>query len=60
MGYDKGWDKGANDIFKVTTDTVIAICNRQSESDTSTTKLIIVNPDTNIFYLSRKTLFLKK
>ncbi len=33
VGYKKGWDKGANDMFKATTDTVITICKKQIRTD---------------------------
>lgn len=59
MGYSKGWSRGADDMCKATIDTVQAICNRQMKSDTSVTKLVLINPDTTTYYLSRKT-FLPK
>jgi hypothetical protein len=58
-GFKQGWDKGANDLFTATTDTIIAICKKQMESDTTITKLILINPDTTTFYLSRKTVYTK-
>lgn len=58
-GYNKGWDRGANVIFKSTIDTVQAICDKQLKSDSSVTKLVLINPDTIVYYLSRKTVLPK-
>jgi len=58
-GYNKGWDRGADDIFKATIDTVQAICDKQLKSDTSVTKLVLINPDTSTYYLSRKSVLSK-
>lgn len=56
VGYIFGWQNGENEGFKSTTDIVISILNKQLKSDTTVTKLIIVNPDTNIYYLTRKSI----
>lgn len=53
--YKRGYDKGICDVL----DTVNTIIDNQLRSDTSVTKLVIVNPDTNIFFLSRRTIKIK-
>lgn len=58
-GYNRGWKQGADDLFNATIDTVQAICNKQLSSDTSVTELVLINPDTTVYYLSRKTVLSK-
>lgn len=58
-GYERGWDKGANDLFFATIDTVQKICEKQLKSDTTTTALNLISKDTITYYLSRKTIILK-
>ena len=52
--YDKGFEKGADKMFIAVTDTIQSILNKQIKSDTSESKLIIINPDTNVYYIRRK------
>ena len=59
-GFRKGWNVGADAAFNATADSVIAICERQRLSDTSRTKLVILNPDTTVIYLSRKSVLPNK
>lgn len=59
IGYNKGRDKGQAEMFYATCDTILDIMGRQTRSDTSVSKLVLVNPDTNIFILSRKTVLPK-
>lgn len=58
-GLKKGWDIGADQVFKATVDTFQTIMNKQLKSDTSITELILENPDTSIYFISRKTLLIK-
>ena len=50
------YDKGIIDGYNIALDTVKTILDNQVKSDTSITKLVVVNPDTNVYYLSRRTL----
>lgn len=59
IGYDKGLGKGRSEMFYATCDTFLSIMVKQTRSDTSVSKLILVNPDTNVFILSRKTVLPK-
>lgn len=59
-GYNKGYTKGVDDGIKTTLDTIKKICNNQIENDTSISKLYIINPDTNIYILSKKHIKIKK
>jgi len=52
VGKVEGKHEGIDRAF----DTVMVIVDRQMDSDTSVTELIIANPDTNVYFLSRKTL----
>lgn len=59
VGYKKGRAKGQAEMFYATCDTFLSIMGKQTRSDTSVSKLILVNPDTNVFILSRKTVLPK-
>lgn len=63
ISYFAGWyrsmDATIEYTFNRTMDTVNAILDEQLKSDTSVTKLILVHPDTNTYYLSRKTVINK-
>jgi hypothetical protein len=54
IGYSKGGDAGAGQAL----DTINKIVQKQLKSDTSVTRLILINPDTNTYILSRKTALL--
>lgn len=51
IGYIKGRDKG----FYIALDTVNQICAKQLKSDTSVSKLMLINLDTTVYFLSGKT-----
>lgn len=57
--YKIGFNNGLDKMFFAVTDTIQTIINNQIKSDTSVTELIIINPDTNVYYLSRKTVLNK-
>jgi hypothetical protein len=50
-----GYNNGVDYVL----DTVLALVERQVDSDTSVTELNIINPDTNRYFLSRKTMLTK-
>lgn len=50
---------GADQVFHATMDTVQTIIDKQIKSDTTVTRLVLVNPDTVTYILSRKTLLIK-
>lgn len=54
-GYQHGELQGINDCL----DTVIVLLENQVKSDTSVTKLHIINPDTHVYYISRQTIIEK-
>ena len=56
MGYHEGYNYGAGLGVHASLDTVKQIVEKQMKSDTSCTKLILINPDTNVYVLSRKTI----
>lgn len=56
ISYREGYNTGASLGVKASLDTVLVMLNKQLKSDTTVTKLIIINPDTNVFILSRETL----
>jgi hypothetical protein len=56
MGYHEGYNYGAGLGVHASLDTVKSIMDKQLKSDTSYTKLILINPDTNVYVLSRKTI----
>jgi len=53
------YKKGRYDGAGVMIDTVNNILDKQIKSDTSITKLVLINPDTSTYYLSRKTALIK-
>lgn len=55
IGFEKGFEKG----FSVTIDTVQSIMQKQIKSDTTVTKLTIINNDTNVYILKQKSLKIK-
>jgi ubiquinone biosynthesis protein Coq4 len=55
-GKRAGFEEGASLGVKASLDTVLVMLNNQLKSDTSVTSLIIINPDTNVYILSRETL----
>lgn len=59
QGFDKGFNSGLDNGFGLMADTVNNILDAQIKSDTSRTRLTIVNPDTNSYFLSRKTVLNK-
>jgi hypothetical protein len=56
ISYREGFNEGASLGVKASLDTVLVMLNNQLKSDTSVTSLIIINPDTNVYILSRETL----
>ena len=59
-GKNSGYVDGAQYGFGLCLDTMSSIINRQVASDTTTTKLVMINPDTVTYYLSRKTALIKR
>lgn len=59
FSYNIGYKSGINDGFSISLDTANKILQKQLKSDTSVSELILINPDTNIYILSRKTLLTK-
>lgn len=57
---NKAYYDGFGQGVHVALDTVNKIIIHQYESDTSITKLVLIHPDTNTYYLSRKTVVDKK
>lgn len=50
-GFYRGFEKG----FLVTADSVNAIMQKQIKSDTTVTKLILINRDTNVYIIKAKS-----
>jgi len=59
IGYYKGYNTGAFHGVKISLDTVKTIIEKQFKSDCCVTKLILINPDTNTYILSPKTVRIK-
>ena len=59
FSYNIGYKSGINDGFIISLDTANKILQKQLKSDTSVSELILINPDTNVYILSRKTLLTK-
>lgn len=59
FSYNIGYKSGINDGFSISLDTANKILQKQLKSDTSVSELILINPDTNVYILSRKTLLTK-
>lgn len=59
FSYNIGYKSGINDGFSISLDTANKILQKQLKSDTSVTELIMINPYTNVYILSRKTLLTK-
>jgi hypothetical protein len=55
IAYDSGRNVGIGIGVVGTLDTVNKIMKKQIDSDTSVTMLVLVNPDTNVYFLSRRT-----
>lgn len=58
-GYNQGWHQGADEGVTVVLDTVNTILQGQKNSDSSVTRLILINADTNSYIISRKTVLSK-
>lgn len=56
LGITKGYRNGFNAGADRALDTVNVICAKQVNSDTTVTELVLVHPDTNIYFLSKKTI----
>ncbi len=57
--YKKGYNQGINDAFNATIDTINSICNRTKENPNKITKLVLINPDTTVYYLSKNKIIIK-
>jgi cbb3-type cytochrome oxidase subunit 3 len=56
IGYRKGEYNGAVKGIIVTLDSVQNILEKQLKSNTTASKILIINPDTNVYVLSKKTM----
>ena len=56
LSYHLGDITGENRGFSMALDTVNKICGRQLKSDTTVSEVVFLNRDTNVYYLSRKTI----
>lgn len=59
LSYNIGYKSGINDGFNISLDTANKILQKQLKSDTTVTELVLINQDTNVYILSRKTLLTK-
>lgn len=55
LGFYKGYDNGDINGWNRGLDSVQSVLNKQLKSDTTITKLVLVNPDTSVYYFKRKT-----
>lgn len=56
IGYRTGKYNGAVSGIIITLDSVQNILQYQLKSDTTASKILIINPDTNVYVLSKKTM----
>lgn len=52
--YQIGYEEGENKGYSLALDTVNKICSKQLKSDTTVSKLVLINPDTTVYILSPK------
>lgn len=55
FSYHTGYVKGVNKGFCAALDTVNKICVKQVNSDTTVSKIVLIDRDTTAYFLSRKT-----